>query len=369
MKQIFRYDTIFTYGSLQSVGHTMEYFIRHTRKLVIFIVMPRVNGTHNFLRIYQEGKLVDERAVSSSGNIVLYYLLWWYHHNVFLLTYFRKSERVLVFVSHPIALIGMSIIKILRSVKYAYWIGDYYPPIHWSLIVFEWLKKFYHDRVEYAYYLSDRINSEFNGRVLSAPKKRTVMWGVALPKRRFSGNIRSLKLLFVGVVKPGQGLEQIFAYLEREKTIALSVIGVCETRYYRKLRQLAKKLRVGSQIFFPNKFYSDNQLRRFARRHHIGVALYEDSPKSATYYTDPGKVKTYIEIGLPVVMTDTSAVAAYIRRFGCGITIADVGDLFNALNTIKSHYRSYQRGLAAFARYFEYESYYKDAFRALERPL
>ncbi|HLD25142.1 MAG TPA: hypothetical protein VJB96_04470 [Patescibacteria group bacterium] len=367
MRNTFRYDTIFMYGSLQSVGHTMEYFVRHTRKLVVFIVMPRVNGTENLVRVYHEGTMISERHVPSSRNILLYYLRWWYHHNLFLLTFFHRRERVLVFTGHPIALFGMSIIKLIRRVTYAYWIGDYYPPVNVSLILFEKLKKYYHDRVSCTFYLSDLINEKLNGSVRKTHEHRTVMWGIEMPKKRATlPRIRMTKLLFVGVVRPGQGLEEVFEYLSRDKTVCLSVIGVCESTYYALLQRLIKKLSIQDQIFFPNTFYSDTKLRTIAKDHHIGIALYDESPKSASFYTDPGKVKTYVEMGLPVVMTKTSAIAPYVRRFGCGETVSSTAELPRVLDTMKRQYERYQDGLVAFSRYFAYESYYRNAFVAFE---
>ncbi|MEK7577115.1 MAG: hypothetical protein AAB492_00670 [Patescibacteria group bacterium] len=366
-KSVFYYDTIFLYASLQSVGHTMEYFARHTKKLVVYIIMPRVNGGTNALRVYDRGILTHEHSVGSSTNIFFYYFLWWYHHNLFLLQYFSRLEHVLVFGGHPVAFIGMSVMKLLRSVEYAYWIGDYFPPVHWSLILFEKLKKYYHDRVSYTYYLSDRINKIFNGKVVRLANKKTVMWGV----KPYTGSKKqitsSFKLLFVGAIRPSQGIEDLLLFIKNTPKVELSIIGVCEKNLFEKYNSLLIKYKISDRVWFPNRFVDDDELKKIAKVHHVGIALYEKGEYTATHYTDPGKVKTYIEMGLPVIMTNTSAIAPYIKHYMAGELIDEVAEFAVALKRIKRRCGAYQKGVHAFAQCFEYEKYYSQALAVLEK--
>lgn len=354
------------YGSLQSVGHIMDYFIKHTKKLVVYIIMPRVNGSANDLRVYERGIVKHEHSVGSSTNIFLYYFIWWYYQNLFLLQYFSRSEQVLVFGGHPVAFIGMSMMKLLRRLKYAYWIGDYYPPVHWSLILFEKLKKYYHDRIPFTYYLSDRINNIYNSKVITLPNKKTVMWGVK-PHTGSKKQITSpFKLLFVGVIRPSQGIEDLLLFIKNTPKVQLSIVGVCEKILYEKYVTLIEKYHVADRVWFPNTFVSDEELKKLSNRHHIGIALYEKGEHTATHYTDPGKVKTYIELGLPVIMTNTSAIAVYIKQYMAGELVNGTKELPAALERMKRQYGVYQKGVHALAQYFEYEKYYSQSFQVLE---
>lgn len=362
----FRYDTIFTYGSLQSVGHTTEYFVTNTRKLVVFIIMPRVNMMPNIVRVYKEGVLESEHNVLSSKNIVLYYLLWWYFQTVFLLRYFVRSEKIIVLAGHPVAFFGMSIMKLFRNITYAYWIGDYFPPVHWSLALFEKLKKYYHTKVTYTYYLSDRLNELYNGRVVAEQGKRTVMWGV----RPFTGTHKApgkqYRLLFVGVIRPSQGIEDLLLYTKQSPDVYVSILGSCEKDLYDKYISIIRAYGIAKRVWFPNKFIDDEKLREIAQTHHVGIALYETGLHTATHYTDPGKVKTYIELGLPVVMTDTSVIASYVKRFGSGELIGSETDISPALRRIMRAYDRYIRGVREFSEFFSFERYYSRAFSVLE---
>lgn len=367
MKQsTFRYDTIFMQGSLQSVGHTMDYFIEHTKKLVIYIIMPRVQGTPNMLRVYDKGVLVEEKNVPSSSALIRYYYFWWFYHQKFLLSYFSRLENVVVLTGHPIALFGMSVMKVLRNVSYAYWIGDYFPPVNWSLIVFEKLKKYYHDQVSFAYYLSDRINNIFNGEIVKLANKKTVMWGVKPYKGSKKQIISPFRLIFVGVVRPSQGIEDLLMYIKLTPEVELSIVGVCERALYDKYILLVKKYKISDRVWFPNVFLDDKELVKMGNTHHVGIALYEKGAHTATHYTDPGKVKTYIEMGLPVIMTNTSAIAPFIQKYDAGIVIDSAPQLAAALQTLQKQYVQYQKGAQMFSKYFEFEKYYKNAFQALE---
>lgn len=367
-KNRFRYENIFMYGSLQSVGHTEEYFVRHTEKLLVYIVMPRVQNRNNLLRIYTRGTLTKELSVWSSGNLFLYYASWLFHYWKFILTYFGRSEHLLVFSGHPISFFCMAIQKLLRPrVAYAYWIGDYFPPVHWSLRLFERIKKHYHDRVSYVYYLSDTINRIMNGRVVNERNRHTVMWGVQpLGKTRTSPR-GQFRLLFVGVVRLSQGLEDIFLFLAKNKDVHLRIVGVCESRLFETYQNLIGDLRIESRVDFLNAFVDEEELKTLAKEYHVGIALYEKGITTATYYTDPGKIKTYVDLGLPVIMTNISAIAYYIQKFKAGEVIDEVSELPVALAKIKEYYPKYQKGLRDFSKHFEYEKYYRQAFTAFEK--
>lgn len=361
------YKNIFFYSSLQFCGHIDEYLTAHSEKCVAYVLMPRLKSQFNLIRLYRHGKLIEEKKVLSSDNIFLYYMLWYAHYLYFLYTYFSRDEALIVFSGHPLPFFLMSVQKLLRRVTFAYWIGDYYPPVKFELILFEKLKKFYHDRIGMTYYLSDIINKKMNGKIISKTSKRTVMWGLRreLPSDRPISTQHTL--LFVGVVKGTEGLELIFHFLAKHKIYKLNIIGICSDTLYRKYQKLIRKLNIDRQIFFPNRFFSQKELRIIAMKCFLGVAVYDDSPMSATYYTDPGKVKAYAELGLPVIMSKTSAIAPFVQHFKSGVTI-DVKEksLERAIIQIAKNRKLYVRGLERFISYFDYEQYYRNAFRSFE---
>ncbi len=356
------------YASLQFCGHIEEYFAAHTEKLVVYIVMPRLKNRGNLVRIYNIGKLVEEKKVWSSDNIFLYYISWYTHYLKFIFSYFSRDEKLTVLSSHPISFIGMTLQRLLRKITYVYWVGDYFPATNSLLFWYEKIKKYYHDRVTLHYYLSNKINELMNGKVIENATHATIMWGVkpVFAKRIAPG--RHLTLLFVGLVKPGQGLERLFAFLRNHQEYSLKIIGICSADLYAAHRDMIVTFGIAKQVFFPNRFYSDEELLKLARHCHVGIGLYDISPLSSAYYTDPGKIKSYAEMNLPVIMSRTTGIAPYIQKFHAGELVSeDPNDLIEAIGKITKEYSTYLEGLKKFNAYFYFESYYQKAFRSLER--
>jgi len=173
-------------------------------------------------------------------------------------------------------------------------------------------------------------------------------------------------LLFVGLIRPGQGLETVFEFLAHQDSYRLFLIGIGQPDYVSKLQNLLKEKKLEDRVFFPNRFYSEAELLDVARQCHVGMALYDTHADNFTHYADPGKVKAYAEMRLPVIMTRISDIVPYLERFGNGEVIDRLDQLDDALGRIRENYPRYQEGVMRFNGYFEYDRYYQDAFKVLE---
>jgi len=361
------YKNIFIYSSLQSTGNAEKYFAAHTEKLVVFVLTSRQEHDRNLLRIYKKGKLFEEKKIKLSTNIFLYYFLWYVNYISIILKYFTRQEKVIVISWHPISFFGMFLQKMVRNINFLFWDGDYFPPVKLSLVLYEKLKKHYNSKVKYALYQTDMINEKMNGKVVHTRFRKTLTWGIIPRNIKRTLNQKKFTLLFVGLVRESQGLEFLFEFLKNHKEYPLKVLGVCTEKLYQKYKTIIKKNKIDSQVYFPNRFFSDKELEEESKTCQVGIAVYDMDWTNATYYTDPGKVKTYASLGLPIIMTDVSAIVQYIKRFGCGRVIKkEYRDLEEALLDVKKNYRKYLAGLAKFNKYFYYETYYKKHFRFLE---
>jgi len=361
-----RYRRIFLHATLQSIGHVEEYFAAHTEDLLVLVVQSRVGRPATLLRRYNGGVLVDERARRTSKNLVLHYLLWYVNHLCALWRFGSRHQPTVVLVGHPVGLFGMSLLRQLRPLRFAFWIADYFPERNVTLRLFEWLKRRLHRRVDDAFYLSNAINAKMNGEVLCTPHRRTVMWGVKPCPSAPRPPMEPFSLLFVGLLKPGQGLETLFLFLRDHPEYRLTIVGDCPHDLAAKLRLLLQEYRLESRVVFPNRFYLDQELQEMAQRCHVGIALYDLNPLNLTHYADPGKIKTYVEMGLPIVMTRISEIAPMVERFGCGEVIDTIDQFGAALERLRNDYPRYLRGLERFSAHFDYEPYYREAFVALE---
>lgn len=368
MSNPFRYKRIMMYSSLQFCGHREEYFAARCEHVVFYIPFTRCGARPGLVREYRMGSLVSEYQVPSSGNMVLYYLLGYLNHLRILLRHFRRDQPVIVHASFPVAFFGLWLQRLLRRATFVYMIGDYFPPTTIVVRLFNRVQQFYHDRVACAYYLSDRINRQLNGTVLNTPTRHTVMWGVKEAPIRRDPPGALVRLLMVGQIKPGQGLSQLLDFVAASPDYTLEIVGVCPAFLYQGFMRQIGEMGISGRVHFPNLFLPEPELHQLSRTCHIGIALYDTDSTSATNYCDPGKVKAYTEMGLPLVMTDISDIARYVREFRCGEVIRqDPGELAAALQRIRNGYPGYVEGLRRFNAHFAYEAYYEHAFIFLER--
>ena len=364
----FRYNNILLYTSHQWCGNIEEYFSQNSEKLLAFLLMPRMQSRDNVLRIYEKGKLVKEKNISLSKNIFLYYFLWYTHYIKAIFTYIPRNERLIVVSGQPYHLFFMTFQKLFRKLTFVYWIADYFPPINPVLRLFEKLKAFYHKNIDYACYLGDGVNNIMNGKIMTTGRKRTIIWGVK-PKN-IKRNLMETKhtILFVGVVRSTVGLEIAYEFLKANKTYNLKVIGVCDEALYKRQIAMIENYGISKQVYFPNRFFFDDELNKISKECFVGIALYSIDNTSTIYYADPGKVKAYTEMGLPVIMTKTSSIAPYIEKFKAGEVIArDATSLKKALKNIQGNYKLYTDGVAKFNKYFYFEDYYRKGFKFLEK--
>ena len=363
----FRYGSVFALASFQFCGHVDEYLIANSRRLCLMYVLPRFGKQSHVVRRYENGRLVSERKLPSSQNVFLYYWLWFWHHNVELLRFAKSSDHTVVFGGHPVCFFGMSLMKLLRKLSYVYWIGDYFPDKSIVIRAFEAVKRFYNTRVSFAYYLSNAINVKVNGHIVDSRGRSTLMWGMkqridpgALPKSA------SKRLLFIGLVRHGQGIDTLLDFLATAPGYSLYMVGVAANGYESEVVRMIAERNLNSRVCFPNRFHDQDELDMIAKESFAGLALYSTSADNLTHYADPGKVKAYLEMGLPVIMTRISEVVPYIERYKAGEVVDSISEIGDAVARIESDHDTYAEGVRRFNEHFEYRKLYAEAFWPVE---
>ncbi len=147
---------------------------------------------------------------------------------------------------------------------------------------------------------------------------------------------------------------------------SLALVGVAANGYEKTVQAAIDRLGISSRVYFENRFHAEAELREIAKTCCCGMALYDVSDGNFTHYADPGKVKAYMELGLPVVMTRISDIVPYVERFKAGEVVDSPDDVCPAIERIAADPQTYSRGVAAFNDHFSYASYYAESFKALE---
>ena len=129
---------------------------------------------------------------------------------------------------------------------------------------------------------------------------------------------------------------------------------------------MVKKYKLSKRVAFHG-FVTNDQLLQIVKRWEVAVAPYIPSKDNPTMYTEPGKIKLYIELGLPVIMTKVSYIYKDLIKYNAGTAIDFTYASFaKALHEIQKKYKHYKLGVEEFKKDNQFESYYQTKFKFLE---
>ncbi len=138
---------------------------------------------------------------------------------------------------------------------------------------------------------------------------------ISLPVFR---QISRFKIGFIGHLRAGMGVEMLIAampiILEKIPRATLLIMGSGPLE--QKFREQAR----GLPIEFTGFMGDINEVYRKLSYCAVAVAPYE--PGTISQYTDPGKVKSYLTAGLPIVITKVPMVAYEIDKKRAGFAVA-----------------------------------------------
>lgn len=350
MEKHYRYENVFAQASFQFCGHIDDYLIANTRHLGLLYFQTRFGRGAHLVRLYEEGCLVEERACAfKSTSCFGYYLEMWRLWNRELNRFRRGRADVTAVFTHPLLAVGQSF---RRNVRTIFWQWDYFPSASLKNALFNACARFYAPRCTVYRPLTHAIGS-----AVGMPLARPLMLGVKPPDR--FGDPRSNRLLLVGQLRRGQGVEAVLDFIAVHPDISLSLMGASANGFGDEIRRRIVDRRMSDRVFFPDCFVSEDDLRNEASKCLAALALYDTVSDNFTHYADPGKVKSAIEMGLPVIMTRISEIAPFVERFHAGEVIDSQNGLLAAIERIRSAPDDYFNGCRAFAEHFSYDRYYE----------
>jgi glycosyltransferase involved in cell wall biosynthesis len=274
------------------------------------------------------------------------------------------------------ALSGLILRKIGRVDTVIFYTIDYVPKRFEGAL----LNKIYHviDRM-CCYYcncvwnISDRIAE---ARFANGVRKERSTPQIVVPngsnfdeiKRLPIEKINRFRITFMGHLRKNQGVELILkafpGILKRVPAARLEIVGTGPLEA--ALRRLTHSMGLGDKVNFVGFVEDHSELEKILTRCAIGLAPYVPSPDSFTYFADPGKPKTYLAAGLPVVITNVPVIASEINARKAGILIDfDERQLSEAIVTLLSDdvlYREYRENAIALGSLFDWNSIFREAF-------
>lgn len=375
------------YSPYENTGKILDYLLEHFEIVIVFIF-----NFHNLgegqksgeVRLYKNGMLEKKDAlldypfrVSTSLVFLLIpirsfinflQLLW---HTIRLRALYPKFDLYFS-VNAFTAWIGMFMKKLGLVEKTVFWVWDYYPPHHQNkIIVFMRKLYWYFDRKstasDHVVFLNKRLEElRKNMNILPQSASYPIVPIGTDPVRKLpSKSVSNRKIIigFLGVLKKTQGIDILFKTAEKIHAFfpeaCFEVIGTGPDEEY--FKEQAKQSPV--PVTFYGYILDEERLKNLQLQWHIAIAPYVLDKSSVSYYTDQGKIKGYLSLGLPVIVTGVYFSKEIVKeKAGVVINYNIPNEFVEAIEKIVSDYQNYQKNALKLAKKYYYKKIYRDLF-------
>lgn len=358
----------------------LEDFLKKRTKSVTVLGFPFLHSPIRaaFFKRYIHGKLVynysQKPFIRKEGYLyirdLLLALFWGF-----------KSGRADIFigVNNLNTLAGIVLRKMNRVQTVVYYTIDYVPQRFPSALlnkVYHYIDSYCVQQADYVWNLSSVMIDEREKKGVGKKyrkKQITVPIGVnksALPKN--VDDIHSHEIVYMGHLRAGQGVDFLLdafpKILQHIPEATLAILG--GGTLLDELRQKASRMKLSEKVYFSGFVDDPKDLEERLSYAQVAVAPYEDVPENFTRYTDPGKPKAYMALGVPIVITKVPPFALEIDKRRAGIAIEfDQDELVKAIAYLlhdHERWNQYRKNALLFAQEFLWEDIFEKAFRRIQ---
>lgn len=171
-------------------------------------------------------------------------------------------------------------------------------------------------------------------------------------------------IVFMGHLLEKQGAQLIIKALpelvKQNSKIRFKIIG--GGQYKEALQKLARNLRVERHCDFLGKIEDHKAIEDEIAKSCIAVAPYIKKLDTWTFYADPGKIKTYLACGVPVLLTELPWNAKSIARSKSGLIITeDQKDIITKITFLMDQKvnEEFRQNALEYAERFNYNNIFK----------
>lgn len=259
-----------------------------------------------------------------------------------------------------------NILRLLKLVKKTiYWVWDYFPPNHpdirlrmarWIYWKFDQSSRLLSNKVIF-------LNKHLESARKENKKQSIIPIGTNPIKNHITVN-KEIILGHLGMLKRTQGLDILFDNLSSLQKIfpkiRIEIIGSGPEENY--FRSRAKKF--ANTVKFYGYVEKDDDMDKLIKNWTIGIATYAPLKWSEHYWTDPSKIKAYINQALPVITTNVPEFAQEIESFKAGIVIDynSNQEFVNAVIKIIKNKKEFTNNALRLAEKYSYKKLYPKLF-------
>jgi glycosyltransferase involved in cell wall biosynthesis len=377
------------YSPYENSGKILDYILENFQYVYLFSIgfHNLVNKrSYNNLTVYKEGKCVEIRSLFQIpvGSKLVFLMIPLRSIISFLeiFTYSiwiaRKFSGIDVYFSANAftSWIGMLLKAIKIVKKTVFWVWDYYPPVHENRIVMI---------MRWIYWQFDKISSHsdivafVNHRLLNLRVRSGIYRNnkafpivpIGTDKLQIRGTKRlkkkgSLSLGFIGVLKKSQGVEMVFRHAKALKkvfgAVRYEIVGSGPDEHYFR----DKADRSGSTVTFYG-YVEEEQFNEILGGCDIGIAMYTPDDGNVSQYGDPGKIKRYLSLGLPVITTNILEISKEIESTEAGVVVeyGNQEEFVRAVKKIMLRRTVYSRNAYLLSQKYYYKTIYPKMFAGI----
>lgn len=357
-------------------SHKLRDYLINRVKNLLFIGHPfsYCKDTSSFFVRYRQGRIIRQRKACPFRfpEILMFF------KDIFLTFFwvFFSGEKYdfYVGVNNLNAFVGLVLKKIGKVKKVVFYTIDFVP----QRFPNKFLNWFYHQIDSFCVKQSDWIWNLSPVMVEEREKK-----GISLKYRAKQievpigtdlgvkilpfGEISRYTIAFMGHLRKGQGLKLLIDSLPEiiqeipQAKLLLMGGGPLE----REIRVEVKQKGLEDQVEVTGFIESLDDINKRLAKCALAVAPYEET--AFTRYTDPGKVKSYLAAGLPVVITRVPKVAWKIEREKCGFAVGyNKKDLTSAIVKLLNDeelLKVYKKNALKFAKKYTWDKVFTKAIK------
>lgn len=365
---MFRYKKIayVTVIPFKDTGNIVEYFAKNSQEFYLYLFPPSYKNQPSQFSYFNKGnEIMTEKLWWYKGNNKILIHVFYYIYYIHILSKYRITNTYIIFY-FPLYLLLNSFISFLTGNKFVFWIWDYFPVKSRVMNIYNTLVKHYNDSLQYVLYLSPNLKKIYTSSFVQSKEKEGIREVVSfgIKEVEIIGKVNSNTVGYIGNLRPGQGLEFILDAVKENPELYVEFVGDGPLRD--ELNRLVKEYRITKRVTFHG-FVTNEQLLGIVAKWEVAIAPYIPTKDNPTMYTEPGKIKLYIELGLPVIMTKVSYIYKELVKYNAGVVIDfEYKSFAKALRTIQKNYSQYKLGVKKLKEDNQFEIYYRKKFRFLE---
>ncbi|MFA6296278.1 MAG: glycosyltransferase [Patescibacteria group bacterium] len=324
----------------------MEEFLIQKKSCFAVIGHPyEFTSNESFLKIYSNGKIISEKKIIRKKKLSAIA----YIEDIFLsIRIYKKyldSNFELCFGFDPLNAISAIIIKkIYRINKVIYYSVDYAEKRFENFFlnyIYHLLDKFASRHADYCWSVSNSIRNI--RKHLRIPDKKNILApnGLNINEICTTPEFPKNNIFYIGVLSKTKGVHSLIdimpQILKQNPLVKLHIIGGGPDEEF--LQTLAQKKGISDRINFYG-YTKQERTNKILSLGGIGVAPYEDT-EDYVRFCDPLKVKNYLAMGIPVVMTKIPALAEEIEENSLGFAVENKKEMADRINEILSDSNKY----------------------------